>query len=170
MAQIERDDLGGPKPVVRLEASAGWRGADLLAVIVDADADAHNRALLVYLVLHMHDRAAVRVEEISAEVAHRCAVGEDVGVEGGWHDHQREWVVGGRAGAGSLFDEGECLVLGELRRHVEVDLLIDRAEDRHGQPSVGELPGDAPAIHRYARVVLLKGFMDAPRKRDVGLL
>ena len=81
VAQIERDDLGGPKPVVRLEASAGWRGADLLAVIVDADADAHNRALLVYLVLHMHDRAAVRVEEISAEVAHRCAVGEDVGVE-----------------------------------------------------------------------------------------
>ena len=30
-------------------------------------------------------------------------------------------------------------------------------------------PGDAPAIHRHTRVVLLKGFMDAPRKRYVGL-
>ena len=167
VAHVEGDRLGGTQPVVRPILPAGLGGAQLLALTLNAGPDAHRRGLLDHVALRVHDPPAVRVEIVRLPVGHRHPPREDVGTEKSGKDDEGRRLDARRPCARLLRDQGQRIVAGHQRRRVDVDPLVEGAEDRDGH-AAGELPGYPAADDRDALVVLPEALVNALRQVTVG--
>ena len=99
--------------------------------------------------------------EIKVSVTHGHLIGQDVRAVQPRQYTQRWLPVGDELSAVHHFEKRGDLGPGQKRRRIHVDPLVQGTEQRHGDAVRVELPGDAPAVHGNARMVLREIFVGA---------
>ena len=92
--------------------------------------------------------------EIEVSVTHGDLIGQDVRAVRPRQYTQRRLPVGDELSAVHHFEKRGNLGTGQRRRRIHGDPLVQGTEQRHGDAATVELPGDAPAVHGNARMVL----------------
>ena len=98
--------------------------------------------------------AVVGAGQIEVSVTHGDLIGQDVGSARPGQYAQRRLAVSDELSAVHHFEKRGDLGPGQKRRRIHVDWRVQGAEQRHGGAARVELPGDAPAVHGNARMVL----------------
>ena len=157
---VESDEFPRPHPVVCSEAAVPLRRAQLPPYTRGVCAGPDRRLRLERMDA-VQKFAVGGAGEIKVSVTHGHLVGQGVGAVGTRQYTEQRLPVGDELSAVHPFEKRGDLGPGQKRRRIHVDPLVQGTEQRHGDTARVELPGDAPAVHGNARMVLREIFVGA---------